>query len=747
MIINLMQQARLVSAQGFRITPTKSNKKGYIPGFGAENPDYSTPLEFFGNVGELLGMLCGPCPAVGEDMGLLLVDLDGDYSSVPAIRAFLDLLPATLTSHQGRHLFFSVLRTAELGNWADIFKTKATTGAALDLKWAGNLAAERWDWATDTDTEHLADQIAELPSDALATLLAAHAAHDTRTAVIAGGNGPEYLRENGFDPDQVELWAMQWLEATSDSIKLGAPVAKAGGGGDTALLQVFGGLLVGFGLSDDMAATLVEGVYNDRCDPPWDPDALEERIAHKTNETHSCGSESFEELELAHLWRNRETLDVTSVEPPSVEPDWREPPADAAPAPEVPASPKRIHTVSAAAMSEPLPPVPWLCHRLSIAPGRPTVVVGRAGSGKTLAVQDLAVAVASGRSVFGAFPVRQGAVLHIDLDQGRYATTRRYQQIAAGRGLDLAALPLECAFFNFKMTTNAHGQTIVDPKSVRLLLDSARGVALVIVDSLRGVSSGLDENSSDFGEVLQALSWIVDALQQEDPCTTPPTFVVLHHSGKSESNAGGRGSTAIDDRAGAKWIVARGEESDMAVWTQDKTSEFALGRDRPFSTVAVKGDPGGGEGPGTVVLELAPEEATEDNAVVQARWTAAVERAVGAVRRQPGISRTRLATEIGGKKDFALTVIDALETGASECLGEQIWKYGTASVFCYYSAPVEELILTSLREAAKIEATIARETLLPKTVLKDTLKHLAATGAIVEMQIRGESGWMLAPSN
>ncbi len=287
---------------------------------------------------------------------------------------------------------------------------------------------------------------------------------------------------------------------------------------------------------------------------------------------------------------------------------WQVPaPAPAVPpetvAETAPVPPPRIATVSAAALSEPLGPVPWLVEGLGIAPGRPTVLTGRAGTGKTFAIQDLALAVASGQPAFNDhrfLPSRSGPVLHIDVDQGRYATARRYQQLARGRGLDLAKLPISAAFFTGYLARNGG----VDPVAQRCLANTCEGHALCVVDSLRGIAPGMDENSSEFGAVLQSLAEITDS--------TGCTFVVLHHDGKGGADgqsSAGRGTSAIQDRAGGMWQITREVESDQVSWTCAKVSELGLVRPAPFCS---RLDQGEGQESCRIVVAPPPAEVSDE---------------------------------------------------------------------------------------------------------------------------------------
>lgn len=299
MTLNAVQQAKTLAALGFRLLPLLNKGQPYEAGYGADDPDFTCGPEFFARQPTLVGILCGPCPALKDDW-LICIDKDGNYADVPTLTAFLDMLPETLTSHGRRHLFFRVPPSparSKLKQWNNVFGTKDGTGAAIDLKWAGGYACELWDW----DGPLTVDTVARLPDAALETLLVAGAGSE-RTAVVAADGGPDYLRTHGFDPDVVLSDAKSWLATR-------APVAKPGSGHDT-LMVVFGALLVGFGLATDDAFELARDVYNPRCEPPWEDDELEKQFDHKINQILEHGSESFAELQLAIMYRDVRALAV-----------------------------------------------------------------------------------------------------------------------------------------------------------------------------------------------------------------------------------------------------------------------------------------------------------------------------------------------------------------------------------------------------------------------------------------------------
>ncbi len=272
------------------------------PGFGAENPTFTCGPSWFGEPHTRVGILCGPCPALGDDM-LLCVDIDGaEWDTVPVLRAFVDGLPSTLESHDGHHIFLRVAPDAAalLGQWPDVFRTKAATGCAIDLKWSGGYACEDWDWAPGTDVSALAAAIAPLPAASLEAILATRTTPPTPSPMIPpleGDRGDEFLRANGFNPAEVREDAARWLLTQ-------APLPTEGTGGAT-MMVVFGALMVGFGLDDVAALELAIDVYAPRAWPGEDPD--EDGFIHKIDQIDANGSERFDHAPLALAVTARET--------------------------------------------------------------------------------------------------------------------------------------------------------------------------------------------------------------------------------------------------------------------------------------------------------------------------------------------------------------------------------------------------------------------------------------------------------
>lgn len=232
------------------------------------------------------------------------------------------------------------------------------------------------------------------------------------------------------------------------------------------------------------------------------------------------------------------------------------------------ASEERKLVLSGMDLDGPIPPVNWLCQDLQLCPGRPPILAADSGAGKSWAVQSLAMSVASGQPVFGAFACRQGPVLHVSQDSSINATRRRYQRLARGMGLKLKDLPI--AVWNKRLTlTDRYGRF---DKSTLAELDAEvtrGGYVLVILDSLATICAGLEENSVEVAAPL----WT----------TIDPSCVWLwtHHTTKAGDSM--RGSSAIKAAAGAVWGIQKTDKERE--WSLIKACEETDGRlPDPFIT-------------------------------------------------------------------------------------------------------------------------------------------------------------------
>lgn len=199
-----------------------------------------------------------------------------------------------------------------------------------------------------------------------------------------------------------------------------------------------------------------------------------------------------------------------------------------------------------------LQPVPWVCRRLHLAPGRPLCVVGYAGSGKTLLMADLALAASAPDSMpisfWGGISLeRRGRVAIFDLEVGDFLTEQRLMRLATGHHVDLEAWD-ERLF-----VTCAPALSLLDEEAEQKLAEQLEGFTLALFDSLTMLLAGSDENSASVSKAIGILARV--------SYKTGCAIVVLHHEGKpptegqKEARFRGRGSSAIQGMWSSQWAV------------------------------------------------------------------------------------------------------------------------------------------------------------------------------------------------
>lgn len=305
---------------------------------------------------------------------------------------------------------------------------------------------------------------------------------------------------------------------------------------------------------------------------------------------------------------------------------------------------------------EPLPDPNWVVRGLHIGPGRPTEVVGVGYTGKSLLIQELGLAVATGLPVWHYFESRRGVVRHIDHEQGFSATARRYQRLALGRGIDPGDIGGRLTLCSLPRM-NLASEGAFDAYS-----RAAEGADLVLVDSLRAATPGVDENSSEIREHVDMLLHVSER--------TGAAVVFIHHGGKAsvgkdadgaDKRAMGRGSIAIFDGCGCVLNIEVGRTTtDPKRVHQAKTPADAVGAPLDDFEVVIE-DVRVGDNPtaGVRVVRKAIAAADPD-AKANAQVEADIARVLNAVRKNPGASQAKIVLQAGIQKRRAVDILTSL---------------------------------------------------------------------------------------
>ncbi|MBV9192959.1 MAG: AAA family ATPase, partial [Solirubrobacterales bacterium] len=193
-------------------------------------------------------------------------------------------------------------------------------------------------------------------------------------------------------------------------------------------------------------------------------------------------------------------------------------------------------------LSTPPPPVPWVVPPI-LARGCATMLAGREGRGKSMFALATAAAVGAVDHVLdiAGMPVGlSGHVLYVDAENGEHEVHRRVHGLSVEAG---TLTYVEANGFDLKSHVGELEQLVrqCTPK-------------LLVLDSLRSLAPGLDENDSQQAEA--ALRPVVRLTQQLRIAT-----LILHHASRQSGEY--RGSTAIGAAVELGFTLSRHEDDPM----------------------------------------------------------------------------------------------------------------------------------------------------------------------------------------
>jgi putative DNA primase/helicase len=189
------------------------------------------------------------------------------------------------------------------------------------------------------------------------------------------------------------------------------------------------------------------------------------------------------------------------------------------------------------------PPVPWVVEPI-LARGCVTMLAGREGRGKSMLALALAAGVGRATTLLdiAGMPVGlSGHVLYVDAENGENEAWRRVNGLDVARG---TLTYVEANAFDLKQHLDDLDRLVsnCEPK-------------LLVLDSLRSLAPGLDENDSLQAEA--ALRPVVRLTQRLDIAT-----LILHHASRASGEY--RGSTAIGAAVELGFTLTRLDDDPMA---------------------------------------------------------------------------------------------------------------------------------------------------------------------------------------
>lgn len=502
------EAARLL-ALGYRVWPIdRTTKRPTRAGFARANgPDVTASADDFDDARHEVGVLTGPCPAAGPGASYVVVDYDGPVPTDVRVGG-----APTLTSKNGAHAWYRVppgvtgfrqtqgVRRGGAGDGAWAVDTRAFGGYARET----TNGVPLWDPGPTTPRDLTQAEVDALfgPASATATAPAPSARH----AVPSTASIASFVHRVVANPD-----------------------------GTNAAFGAVGSALAAWGWADDAIAAALNAWFAGAAGAGLPGRHLDSAI--RAAQTRRAGGvvPGFPRLaELGVAW--------APAAPTGADDVWAV--LDAADA----AADDGWEYGDAIAAWDP-PPIAWVCRGLALAPGAPVLLTGYGGTGKTTFAQSLALSVASGEPFLSQYAVQRGAVTHLDYEQGRDLTRRRYQQLGVGelpydaqRRLRFRAMP------PLKLT---------DDGAYDALVAIARDQTLVLIDSYVAASALDDENGADARRPLDVLTRVSEA--------TGAAVLVIHHSKKDRANGrtSARGSSAITDATSAHWTFERDDSAPL----------------------------------------------------------------------------------------------------------------------------------------------------------------------------------------
>ena len=229
---------------------------------------------------------------------------------------------------------------------------------------------------------------------------------------------------------------------------------------------------------------------------------------------------------------------------------------------------------------EPMPPVEFIAGGI-FERGTFNILYGPPGTLKSFLLQDLAICVATGNNWLAPAPWGEGGrairttqtpVLWVDFDMGQRRTRERFA--ALGRH-HKATNDTPLTIYTMSRPRLDAG----DPVHMELLIQRAFGCGLIVIDNLRTISGGRDENDSRISDVTDNLRELAEF--------TNAALVVIHHERKSagfKSRSGDslRGHSSIEGAIDLALKIEREPHANLITISGTKTRGLEV---LPFSAV------------------------------------------------------------------------------------------------------------------------------------------------------------------
>ncbi|MFQ5509779.1 MAG: bifunctional DNA primase/polymerase [Leptospirillia bacterium] len=328
-----------------------------------------------------------------------------------------------------------------------------------------------------------------------------------------------------------------------------ADAAIEGAGGDFHTYKVACGVR-DLSISEPLCTELMLDHFNERCQPPWDPQALAAKVAN------------------AYRY---------AKEPPgtaTVEADFGAKPKEAK------TQERRLKSLSPFPTGEPSLDRSYLVKDW-LRPGQMSLLVGHSNVGKTFVALDLLLSIARGLPWFGKRTEKR-AVAYIAAEgiAGIELRLHAYKRHHGLSDAEVTALPFGylAANVNLRDSEKQKGQLI----EILQTFEAQCGVklGLVVIDTLARAMAGGNENAAeDIGAYVRTSDEIREA--------TGAHIMHIHHLGKDASK-GARGSSALRAAVDTELIVTTGGKENVHTISATKQRDLIGGAKGEFRLVPVE---------------------------------------------------------------------------------------------------------------------------------------------------------------
>lgn len=365
---------------------------------------------------------------------------------------------------------------------------------------------------------------------------------------------PEVLLPFLRPPREKRRGEMDFADDSEEALALGrhylvhnAPIAISGQGGNDATYGVCTKLTRDFGLSEEAATTLLLELWNGRCEPPWDEDALFDIVEHSCRYGQNERGSGTLSAALGDL------SEFDALPPPHAKED--EPPAEQ--------NQRRADEIVlfSSFVGRAAPPRKWIVK--GMLPERAvTLLYGNGGTGKSLLAIQLGVARALGRPWLGQ-ETKPGRTLLASAEDDSDELHRRVADIAAAEAFGLEKLGDRFGFLDWSGEDCALAVSNGDALQKTAVLDRLRRRIqsfkpdLLVIDTKSKFFAG---NEIHRAHAQQFISLLIGICQKHDT-----TILLLDHPSMSgmATGDGSSGSSQWSNAVRSRLYMHAEEENGV----------------------------------------------------------------------------------------------------------------------------------------------------------------------------------------